>query len=471
MSAPGVTVRILPQFANAVCASVTKAADSGAWPADAGGLLFGTRDGHVITVEAFRRVVLSRQSDTSPDEQFAGRLARLRSAAGTEPELSGLDVVGWCSGRRSKSEGVRERDVKFHNRHFAGAIGLLLIFDPKHREVLVELLAGHSDKAPCGEDHWSSLRLHADTVFTSPIEMQVASRSDGDDASNRLASSPAESVAAAQPKPEPLVDFRPDAAEQPPHSPAIAVGSKTKLILSTLAGTLLLVCASIMLAWVHQRAQHSTPTRDPGALRARIASGQALQMQVEPRGDAILLGWNREAPAVQHAKQGILQIDDGGLHRTVYLDSNEVARGSIVYRPASSDVKFHLEIGGNRGSTLSDEVRVLYGVRGAPEPASIADSDVPEPRGDAPPRPVKQILPDSSAFSVTSVHEGTEVRVRVHIDEEGRVIEARVLNGVEDDATIRKAALEAAKQWLFAPATSGGKSVPSDHVIAFKFHS
>jgi outer membrane biosynthesis protein TonB len=45
-----------------------------------------------------------------------------------------------------------------------------------------------------------------------------------------------------------------------------------------------------------------------------------------------------------------------------------------------------------------------------------------------------------------------------------------VKNGAEDNGLLRNATLEAAKQWIFEPAKSDGKNIPSDHTIEFQFH-
>jgi TonB family protein len=64
----------------------------------------------------------------------------------------------------------------------------------------------------------------------------------------------------------------------------------------------------------------------------------------------------------------------------------------------------------------------------------------------------------------------TRVEVSVRIDKAGRVLSAHVLN--EDGSTnaaLSGAAMAAAKQWTFQPATLQGEKVESDHTIVFEF--
>ncbi|HKQ79432.1 MAG TPA: energy transducer TonB [Blastocatellia bacterium] len=59
-----------------------------------------------------------------------------------------------------------------------------------------------------------------------------------------------------------------------------------------------------------------------------------------------------------------------------------------------------------------------------------------------------------------------KVEVRVVISETGRVIEATALSG---NATLRAAALAAARQWVYKPATQNGVPVKTESVLTFTF--
>jgi TonB family protein len=58
----------------------------------------------------------------------------------------------------------------------------------------------------------------------------------------------------------------------------------------------------------------------------------------------------------------------------------------------------------------------------------------------------------------------------VSIDELGRVINATAESGTGNThSELTKAALEAARKWLFAPAVLHGKKIPSGQTILFEF--
>jgi TonB family protein len=88
-----------------------------------------------------------------------------------------------------------------------------------------------------------------------------------------------------------------------------------------------------------------------------------------------------------------------------------------------------------------------------------------------PARPLKQVRPNTSTLDASRIHTSTAIEVEVRIDEAGRVTEAHVLNGGSDENNLfTSAALAAAREWIFQPATMNGKNVSSVHAIEFHFH-
>jgi hypothetical protein len=109
--------------------------------------------------------------------------------------------------------------------------------------------------------------------------------------------------------------------------------------------------------------------------------GASLQMRVETQASGLRLSWNRYSPAVQAAKSGVLEIDEGGQHRQITLDRNQIVNGSIFYRPASDDVSFRLDLRDAQGSDVAQILRVLDAApkKPAAEPVIAANMSTPEP--------------------------------------------------------------------------------------------
>ena len=86
------------------------------------------------------------------------------------------------------------------------------------------------------------------------------------------------------------------------------------------------------------------------------------------------------------------------------------------------------------------------------------------------PRPLRQVLPNIALLAPTVLSTAGRIEVIVKVDERGHVTEAHLANGARKiNASLAGASILAARQWTFAPATLGGKAVPSQHSIVFQF--
>jgi TonB family protein len=88
--------------------------------------------------------------------------------------------------------------------------------------------------------------------------------------------------------------------------------------------------------------------------------------------------------------------------------------------------------------------------------------------GYVPPRPMMQVMPNTRSIPSGTIQARTRVEVQVNVDQAGRVSAAHVVSpGVNDK--VSSAALSAARQWTFDPASNNGAHVMSEHTIVFEF--
>jgi TonB family protein len=85
------------------------------------------------------------------------------------------------------------------------------------------------------------------------------------------------------------------------------------------------------------------------------------------------------------------------------------------------------------------------------------------------PQPLLQVTPSTRALANGVIQATTRVEVQVRVDQTGHVAFARVLNAANIKRAVANAALNAARQWTFLPATLRGQRVDSDHTIVFEF--
>jgi len=64
-----------------------------------------------------------------------------------------------------------------------------------------------------------------------------------------------------------------------------------------------------------------------------------------------------------------------------------------------------------------------------------------------------------------------DLKVLLKVNESGHVVDARVIeDNKKVSSMVKAAALLAAKQWVFEPATLRGRNIASEHTILFQFH-
>lgn len=362
---------------------------------------------------------------------------------------------------RTGSIKLLDRDLQFHNRHFRYGTDLMLILNEgPDREILIELFAPSSN-APLSLEKFRCgfFRLSPDVAL--PIDVNLEERHQNDcSAVSQIA------VARASQVPTNTLARHPE-------------WRRTTGFLWLVSAALFVFAIAVTFAWAHTRAQYLAVTRDSRPILGRLVQSSDLHLQAKGSADGILLSWNRNAADVRSAKQGILHIQDGSEERTIYLDPSDVANSSIVYRPDSSGASFRLEILGAHGSISSNSVRTPEGSNSVGSPdkqdgTALAPAAAPTNPDDLPnyipARALKKVWPDRNFFPSWGVREETRVDVQVQIDQYGRVTAAHVRDEMQYSGGLRNATLQAAKQWVFDPAKSDGKNIPSDHTIEFQFH-
>jgi hypothetical protein len=104
-----------------------------------------------------------------------------------------------------------------------------------------------------------------------------------------------------------------------------------------------------------------------------------LNLHVETQGDRLLLTWDRNNRVAKGAAKGVLHIDDGNLHRDVQLDGAQVANGAVLYKPNTDDVSFRLQVQGQHGSTVTENLRLLDGTGQSTQALDARRANAPQP--------------------------------------------------------------------------------------------
>jgi TonB family protein len=127
------------------------------------------------------------------------------------------------------------------------------------------------------------------------------------------------------------------------------------------------------------------------------------------------------------------------------------------------------------GSTINGwDTSVPQTQRPAPQPDTTTPAPAPaldaRPPAFDPPKPLSQVMPNTRSLAPGLITQVTRVEVAVRIDNTGRVMSAHVLNeSGNTKGALSEAAVNAARQWTFQPATLQGEKVESEHTIVFEF--
>lgn len=91
------------------------------------------------------------------------------------------------------------------------------------------------------------------------------------------------------------------------------------------------------------------------------ADPYALELTAVEFGESLHLKWNNSLPAFRNASSGVLHIQDGNNTKTVEITREDISRGGILYKHASPEVLFRLEIPQTGHSSVIEtlEVRVI----------------------------------------------------------------------------------------------------------------
>jgi hypothetical protein len=207
--------------------------------------------------------------------------------------------------------------------------------------------------------------------------------------------------------------------------------------------------------------------------------------------DELEVSWNRDSDLVRAAKAATLVIRNGSVSRVVPVSVNQLRVGRVMYHPVPGvDVDFRLELAMPDGRTTAESIQIVgfdttpaltLPVAAQPRlkpPAreQSADRIAPPSRVQTEPLPVHRVNPTLTRDVVEEMRKANgqvTMSVLVTIDTTGKVDTAKVIAASGEPSPsgshIRLAALTAAKQWRFRPATAAGRPVPSSLTLAFSF--
>jgi len=477
-----------------------------------GGILYGSANfaaSRAVEIKDFEPFLCEYRADhkfilSDGDRRKLDRLLAARRADGPEA----LSVVGFYRAHIGDGVCLREEDVAVAQAHF---------YDPANVFLLVKPSVDGSANA--GFFFWDNGRIDSEFTFLEfPFDARQLTGLRPTPASRAL--TPA--FSAEDPIPEPPAQAEFGALDIPRELPppfnreARAQGRATNTSVWRLGLFALLMIVLGALGYQGYVAWAPHPSA------ASQSDAPALSLQVERKGADLRVNWNRNAPAIVQATDGVLTIRDGDAQQQqLHLDAEQLHSGSVTYTPANGNVRFRLEVSGPENSKTSETVLALMAARPASPASSPLPAGGPSPQQDAaaatstgqskefgeplrvtmldppaqspqtnapsvpkpnlehlraasvlylPARPVRQVQPVLPYTVRRLIAAQVEVAVKVWINKSGMVMKAEALpNGQLVSTSLVTAAQHAALRWRFAPAVRGTETVPSELILKFQY--
>lgn len=294
------------EYSNSVMGEIAAFADDGLQRLarggiEIGGILFGSRNGTALRIEAWRPILCEHARGPSfllsPKDEKA--LGKLLGECESDPDLKGYEALGWFHSHTRSEICLTDDDLHIHDRYFAELWQIALVLRPKRHE---RVRAGFFVRELGG-----TLRTGSSLVEfgIEPSKHVVA----------RPQKSVLRSIPASQPEPGAVQHVR---RVQSPFS--------TKWLSLVAVVLLLLTGVRIMIMkWGNE---------PPGILPVKV-SDQFGTLQIE---------WDRTFHKVVDADAAEISITDGAAEVKKRLDAETVHQGAFQFVRNSEDVRIQLTL-------------------------------------------------------------------------------------------------------------------------------
>ena len=323
-----------------------------------GGVLFGTITGAEIRLLAYRPLeieYLNGPSFALSNTDEIG-LMQLIEASQADPELEGMEPVGWYHSHTRSDISLSDEDIAVHQRFFPRPEHVALVIRPhKFEPAQAGFFLRNADGSLRGDV--------PQTTFALPLPGK-----NGTKRGDAPVPSPVVSL------PVTALDVHTPAAESPSSASSIhtfpidsdraAPNSKRRTWgIAASAAAALCVAAVMFLQNRSPAARESTP----------------MWVHLTDAGNQLTITWNRSSPAVARARTAEILITDGDQQAVrVPLDKESLSRGTIIYTRHSGNVEVRMRVQSQADRSLEEVVRFI-GPELAPQPAPVEPVKREEP--------------------------------------------------------------------------------------------
>jgi hypothetical protein len=293
---------------------------------EVGGVLFGTRRGDRLALKAWRPISCeySRGPAFTLSDADKSDLQKLLAASVRDPELRGLDPVGWFVSHTRSGLALLPSDRELFQEYFPESWQVTLLLHPQRNAPTRAGFFVHEQDGGIPDAALSEFEIAQD-----------------------------DSEAARRPRERREPAARPRSAEA--DAPRFSLGETRRefpwRLLLAIGAVLVIVIAAGAAVY---RYLQPPAAAGPFSFEAVDANGQ------------LRIHWDQSAKAVREATRGVLEIKDGARTSKLDLDAAQVHNGGVTYTRQSDDVELRLIVYQPSGTSLT---RLSHFI-GPPPPAS-----------------------------------------------------------------------------------------------------
>ena len=300
---------------------------------EVGGVLFGSRREAGIRILTWRPIFC--EYALGPTLQLSmrdrGELTRLLDASPGDPDLRGLEPVGWFLSHTRSEILLSPTDVEIFNFFFPEPWQVTLVLHPTQ--------AGPASAGFFVRETDGTLKTgssYQEFVIKPLHRTARTAETPSTAAKDRLVAPPPPQIPAAATR------VRPAKAVQSPLFRTLERPASRRPWLAIVPVLLGLIVAGVLV-----KEKYLPVTNQPFAFHVND-SGETLQVE-----------WNQNAPSIRNAHVGVIDINDGGETKRYSLNDDELHSGKMTYLPHSRDLELRMTVY-PMGSTASQEfVRFL----------------------------------------------------------------------------------------------------------------
>lgn len=343
---------------------------------EVGGVLLGARDGGSVHVSDWRPIACEHARGPAflLSEADEAGLRELLASIAADPQLAGLEPVGWMRTRTAGDITLSDEDLSLHNRLFPQPWQIVLVIRPHMYEparaafFLREPDGSMRTEAAGGEFELPHKSRRIPVGFDPsqpgprPPRLSEPAVAVSDGASPALSEEPG-----SRRRPPSRLGWEPSGLGPVPGGEPSAEPRKwlTPIRLVPLA---LAAALAVFLGY---------PLLDP-------LPPESLSLGVRDFDGQLILTWNPAARVLRGVSAASLGVQDGRMRRAVPLTAGDLRSGSLTYQRLSSDVEFRLELRTIDGEPVT-EIAKYVGQPGSATESAAAAGDAVSFAGASPP--------------------------------------------------------------------------------------